>query len=155
MEGEGKRDFRRHLGDIAQEAEFVERQRLRPAKFGGCIGRGEFHFMAVIVAKLEDSGFDDESVDALDEAPPIRAAAEFAVGDDLEPGVFLQLHHIPDALVLNLCKMGVVDALGEIVLEGLPQDRRTQEAPDMVGAKWRPAFGVLDHGRLPGWLTCL
>jgi hypothetical protein len=51
--------------------------------------------------------------------------------------------------------MGVVDALGEKVLEGLPQDGRTQKAPNMVGAKWRTAVRALDHGRLPGKLPCL
>ena len=111
--------------------------------------------MAVVVTKLEDSGFDDESADALNKAAPVRAAPEFAIGNDLQPYVLLQLHHVPDALVLDLCKMGVVDALGEIVLEGLPQDGRTQEAPDMVGAKWRTAFGIHGHGRLPGKLNCL
>ena len=111
--------------------------------------------MAVVISKLEDGGFDDEPVDALNKAAPVRAAPEFAVGNDLQSYVLLQLHHVPDALVLDLCKMDVIDALGEIVLEGLPQDRRTQEASHMVGAKWRTAFGALDHGRLPGKLTRL
>ena len=111
--------------------------------------------MAVVVTKLEDGGFDDKPVDALNKAAPVRAAPEFAIGNDLQPHVLLQLHHVPDALVLDLCKIGVVDTLGEIVLEGLPQDGRTQEAPDMVGSKWRTAFGVLDHGRLLGKLACL
>src|SRR5664279_6072986 len=102
--------------------------------------------MAVVVTKLEDSWFDDEAVDTLDKAAPIRAAPEFAVGHDLQSYVLLQLHHVADALILDLCKMGIVDALGEIVLEGLPQDGRTQQAPDMVSAKWRTAFRALDHG---------
>ena len=50
--------------------------------------------------------------------------------------------------------MGVVDVLGEIVLKGLPQDRRTQEAPDMVGAKWRTAFGILGSWTPPGF-SCI
>ena len=83
------------------------------------IRRGEFDLVAVVVAKLEQRGLDHEAVDALDEAAPIGAAAEFAIGDDLQPGILLHLYDIADAAVGNLCKMRVIDALARMVTECL------------------------------------
>ena len=114
------------------------------------IRRGEIDLVAVIVAKLEHRGLDRKAVDPLDEAAPIGAAAEFAVGHDLQPDLLLHLHDIADALILNLRKMRVVDALARMVAECLTQHLRPQQAADMVGAERRAALRLFDHWRSPG-----
>ncbi len=106
--------------------------------------------MALVVAKLEDRGLDHEAVDALDEAPPIGAAAEFAVGDDLEPDLLLHLHHVADAGVLDLREFGIVDSLAHVIAKRLTQGLRAQQASHMIGTEWRAALWFLDHRRSPG-----
>ena len=135
----GQRDLRRDLGDVAQEGELVERQRLRAADLGGGVGRGELHLVAVVVAELEDGGLDGEAVGARDEARPIGAAAELAVGDDRKAALLLQSHHVADAVILDAGERRVVDAAGAMVLEGLLQARRPQQAADVVGPERGPA----------------
>ena len=104
-----QRDLRRRLGDAAQELELVERQRLLALQLAFRVGRRECHLVAVIVAEVEHRGLDREAVDALDEPAPIRAAAEFAVGHDLQADVLLHADDVADALVLNLGEARIVE----------------------------------------------
>ena len=104
--------------------------------------------MALVVAELEHRRLDREAVDPLDEASPIGAATEFAVGHDLEADILLHLHDIADALILDLRKCSIVDALAHVIAEGLPQHRRTQQAADMVGAERWSALRQIGHWRM-------
>ena len=103
----------------------------------------------MIVAKLEFRGPDDKSVNALDKTPPIGAAAELTIGDDLQAGSFLLRHGCADAAVLNGDELLVVNALGAMILEGLAQFGRPQQAADVIGAKRRSAGGAGEHRFLP------
>ena len=127
-----RQDLRRNLGHIAYEAELIEGERPDAAQLAGGIGRSEIHHMAVIVAEFKFRGLDDKTLDALDEAPPIRAAAKLSIGDDLQARRLLQRDDIADATVLGLCEILIVDALGVMVLEGLAQLGRPKEASDAV-----------------------
>jgi len=140
-----QRDLRRNLGHIANEAELIEGERPDAAQLAGGIGRGEIHHMAVIVAEFKFRGLDDKTLDALGEAPPIRAAAKLSIGDDLQARRLLQRDDIADATVLDLCEILIVDALGVMVLEGLAQLGRPKEAADMIGAKRGPAIRAREH----------
>ena len=65
--------------------------------------------MAGIIAKLERCGLDAETFRPLDEAPPIGAASEFSVRDNLKPHALLQRHNIANAFILQLFEFGVAD----------------------------------------------
>ena len=134
-----QRDLRRRLGDAAQEFELVERQRLFALQLAFRVGRRECHLVAVVVAEVEHRGLDRKAVDPLDEPAPIRAAAELAVGHDLQAHVLLHADDVADALVLDLGKARIVEFPGMMVAERLTQGRRPQQAADMVGAEWRAA----------------
>ena len=140
VDGAGSVILAGELRDAAQEFEFVERQRLLPLELCRRVGRGEFDLMARIVAKLEQRWLDREAVDPLDEAAPIGATAEFAVGDDLQPDLLLQLHDVADALVLQLARTRHRRSPWRRVAEGLPQHRRPQQTADMIGTERRTAL---------------
>ena len=44
--------------------------------------------------------------------------------DDLQADILLKLKHITDALILDLCKLGVINCPRRVITEGLPQRRR-------------------------------
>ena len=78
------------------------------------------------------------------EVPP--GAAELAVGDGLEPHLFLLLDHALDLAVFDRLELGRADrALGALLARRL-QGRRTQQAAHVIGAERR--LGSL-HGSLP------
>ena len=105
------------------------------------IGCREIDLVAAVVAEFERGRLDLEALRALNEAPPIGAAAEFAVGNDLQADLLLQRDYIADALVLQLGKFRIVHLLGRMLAEGLAQRRWPQQAADMVGAKGWTALG--------------
>ena len=140
MHGRGRRqgDLWRHRRDVAQELEFIERERLRAADLSRGIRRGEFHLVSAVVAKLERRRPDFKAVGALDKAAPIGSAAEFAVGHDLQAERFLQPDDAANAIVQNVVRNPSAEILaGGVVAMGLPQRGRAQQAADMVGAKRR------------------
>ena len=136
----GQRDLPRQLGDVAQEHEFVERERLRTADLALGIRRREIDLVTAVIAELERGRLDLEALRTLDEPPPIGAAAEFSVGDHLQADLFLQGDHVADALVLQRGELHIVHLLGGVPAEGLPQGAWTQQAADMIGTKWRAAL---------------
>ena len=89
-----------------QERELVGGERLRARELGGGVGGGEIDLVAVVVAELEHRRLDLEAVAALHEAAPVGAAAELAVGHDLEAGLLLQPHDVADGFVLDLGEGG-------------------------------------------------
>ena len=156
VEGAGSVIFGVALVMPLQEFEFVERQRLVAPQLGVRIGRGELDLMAVIVAKLEHRGLDREAVDPLDEASPIGTAAEFAVGDDLQPDLLLHLHDIADAVILDLSQNAHHRcACAHVIAERLAQHLRPQQAADMIGTERRAALRLFDHRRSPGRIFVL
>src|SRR5205085_2539015 len=93
------RNLRRHPRDVAQEDELVERQRPGTPDAGRRVWRGELDLVAVIVVKAKRCRPDGETIEVLDEASPVRRAPEFAVGDDLKPGVLLKPYDVADCVV--------------------------------------------------------
>ena len=145
--GRGEGDLAGEPGRAAQEHVFVERQRLQPLDLLRGVGRCEFDLVAGVVAEFERGGLDGEAVGALDEASPVGAAAEFAVGHDLEADLLLHGEDVADALILQFAELGVADLLGGMPAEGLPQRRRAQQAADVIGAERRSALGGGTHAR--------
>ncbi len=72
------------------------------------------------------------------------SAAEFAVGDGLQAGVFLELDDLGDRLVFHLAQLGRIDFAARFALARLQQVFRPQEAADVIGAEW--GLGSLRHG---------
>ena len=65
-----------------------------------------------------------EAFGALDEAAPVGAAAEFAVGHDLEADLLLHGDDVADALILHFVELGVADLLGGVPAKRLAQRRQ-------------------------------
>jgi hypothetical protein len=103
--------------------------------------------VAGVVAEFERGGPDGKAVCALDEAPPVGAAAKFAVAHHLEPDLLLHCEDVADALVLQLAEFGVADLSGGMPAESLPQRSGAQQAADVIGAERRSAFGT--HAGVP------
>ena len=102
----------------------------------------------MLVAEGEARLADAQALGALDEAAPVRRAAEFAVGDHGKPGVRLQRDGVADRRILRGDKAGFVE---RTIVEGaisLPQSRRAQQAADMVGAERRAMHGVFSRGEI-------
>ncbi len=71
--------------------------------------------------------------------PPV--APELAVGDGLEPHRFLQGHRLPDGAVLHRAQGRPIDLPPGGAGARLAQLGRTEQAPHVVGAKWRSRHG--------------
>ena len=95
--------------------------------------------MAVVISKFEFRRLDDKSADALDKPAPVGRAAELAVVDDLQPDVFLHRDSLADAIVEDFIERFVIDLLGGVIAERLPQRGWAQQAADVIGAKRRLA----------------
>ena len=80
------------------------------------------------------------------EMPP--GAAEFAVGDELEPDLFLLLDDLLDLAVLDLFQLGRGDRALFALRARLLDRRGAQQAADHVGAEGR--LGALHDGFLRG-----
>ena len=60
------------------------------------------------------------------------------------PTVFLLRHGLADRLVLDAAQLGVVDTAVCVIVAGLQEALRTQQAPDVVGSERRS--GLVWHG---------
>ena len=141
MHGRGRRqgDLGRHARHVFQELELVERERTRALDLRLGVGRGELDLPSLVVAEPELRAADLEAVGALDEAAPVGAAPELAVGHDAEAGLLLQPHDVADALVLDTGEFRVADLGRGVAAERLAQRRRPQQAADVVGPEGRAA----------------
>src|SRR5262249_56057243 len=88
---------------------------------------------------------------------PVRGVAvEFAVGDELEPELLLQSHHLTDCRMLNTLELGIRDLFFFRLLARVDESAGADEAADMLGAEGRlgafhwqglrcsgPPYGVL------------
>jgi hypothetical protein len=74
-----------------------------------------------------------------------RGAAELAVRDRLQADFSLHPHDLADGVVLDGAEVPVGEAAGGVLLAGLQQLRRPQEAADVVGAERR--LVAEGHGR--------
>ena len=81
------------------------------------------------------------------EMPP--GAAEFAVGRELQPDLFLLLDDLLDLAVLDFLELGRGDLAFLALGAGILDRRGAQNAADMIGAKWR--FSPLCHHFLRDW----
>ena len=132
---------------LLQELELVRCQRLRARELGRRVGGREVDLVAVIVAELEDRRLDGEALAARDEAAPVGAAAELAVGHDL------QARPPPAARPRRGWRVswmrrsaGGSGPSPRHAAEGLAQRLGAQQAADVVGAerraarrRWRPS----------------
>ena len=90
---------------------------------------------AVGVAELERRGLEPETAGALEEKAEPRAAAEFAVGDRSQSRVFLGAHRAADGVRERNLIRRRIDSPFAVLLEGVLQRRRPQQAADGFGAK--------------------
>jgi len=67
----------------------------------------------------------------------IGPAPKLAVGDDLEPDLFLQLDHAADGFVLDRGEPFAIELSGRVLPPCAQQLGRPQQAADMLGAKGR------------------
>ncbi len=56
---------------------------------------------------------------------------------DAQPDVLLHLHGFADRVVLDRAQLVTVDAPRGVVLAGLKQRRRAEQAPHVIGAERR------------------
>src|SRR3546814_9549663 len=101
--------------------------------------RAEADLAAVVAAEGGDElavGHGDAG-EALEKVDVEEGAPELAVGDALQAGVLLALHHRADAVVLDLPEPGVVQPAAGMLLARLGEAARAQEAADVVGAEGR------------------
>ena len=70
-------------------------------------------------------------------------AAEFAIGDRLQSGIFLQRNRIANGRVLDHAQRHGAEVTVFRFNAGIAQRDRPQEAADMVGPKWR--FWLVAH----------
>ena len=89
-----------------------------------------------------------DTVQAPHEVEVPIAAAELAIGDDVETGGLLLGDEVADGLVFDRREGGVVDDAGGVVRTGLLEDVRAQEAADDVIAE--RGIVLVGHGFLLG-----
>src|SRR5262245_49575681 len=75
----------------------------------------------------------------------IAAAAELAIGDDLQADLFLQLDHAGNRGILDCRECLMIELAGRVLLACAQQFRRPHQAADMFGAEG----GRADHSRAP------
>ena len=95
----------------------------------------------MLIVKAKARLIHAKPLDPLDEPAPIRAAAEFAVGDDFQPDVFLQLDRAADRRVLFRNEALLVELAGMKSAKRLTERRRAQQTADDVGAERRVVHG--------------
>ena len=149
-----QRDLRRAPRRAREEVELGARDRAAPRQPAGGVRRQERLLGAGLVAEREARGLGGHAVDAIDEARPVRGAAELAVGDRFEPGLLLQRHRVADGAVLDRLELVV----GETVLAPgavrLAQLGRAQQAADVIGAERRAGIGPGHGPMLPQLTQC-
>ena len=64
-------------------------------------------------------------------------AAEFAVGDAMQPQVLLEFDDLADGAILDLAQGLRGDGAAGTLLARIEQVLRPQETADMIGAEWR------------------
>ena len=82
------------------------------------------------------------AAELVDEVHVPGRAAELAVGDVLQADVLLQRDDVADRRVLDRAQLVVVDAAGRVVLAGLEQLGRAQQAADVVGPERAAWFAL-------------
>jgi len=107
--------------------------------------------MAVVVAKLEHGGLDLEAVAALHEPAPVGAAAELAVGHDLQAGLLLQPHHVKDGLVLDLGEGRRSQLALGVLAEAVTQCPGAQQTAHVIGPEGWPLGRPCCHDTSPRW----
>src|SRR3546814_8793517 len=78
--------------------------------------------------------------EALEKVDVEEGAAELAVGDALQAGVLLALHHRADAVVLDLPERGVVQPAGRMLLARL--GGRSEEHTSELQSRMRNSYAV-------------
>ena len=103
------------------------------------VRRSEIELVPVVVVELEERVLHCESLGELHEAAPVRAAAELAVVDHLQPDVLLHRDHVPDRSVLDRPELGLGHLRESTSRKAWRSRCGPQQTADVIGAKRRPA----------------
>jgi len=120
-----------------EKAELVGRDALKPPQPVGDVRRHDLRGLAGMITELVGRGTDGETLDRLDEAAPIGAAAKLAVGHDLEAELLLERHGVADRLVAHRLELVLHQLAGAKPAIGLGQRLGAQQAANMLGAETR------------------
>src|SRR5262249_24959420 len=141
----------RALRDRLQELEVVELDRLRVLHLAGDFqDRRREADVALLRMELRgEAGVRLDAVELLEEIDVEECAAEFPVGDALQPHVLLELDDPADCRVLELAQLLLRNLAGGMPVARLEQLFRAQEAADVVGSE----RGLLACAHQPGSFT--
>ena len=145
-----QRDLRRRARDRHQEFEVVDedastlrprqlarhlhgRRAVQPVAFGGMKFHRQLRRHHLHILEFQH------------EIPMPGVAVVLAVGDDLEPEIFLHAHDVADRGLLNRPELGVRDLLLLRLFACVDESVRPDQAADMVGAKGR--LGAFHYSR--------
>jgi hypothetical protein len=144
----GERHLRRARGGRPEEVEVRELDRAHVAHLPGHVqhrwGEVDVALGAVKVRGQSTARF--HPVELLEEIDMEIRAPELAVGNALQPDVFLHADDIGDRRVLDRAQRRAVERAVVKALAGGEQRRRAQKAADVVGAK--RGRSALAHGRV-------
>ena len=150
MQHRGRRDahFRRALGHRFEEVEIRDLDRLDVTQLAGDMQHRrreiDVAFRAVKVSGESAAGLD--SVELLEEIDMEIGPAELPVGDALDAGVLLHTHNVGDGAILDCTELRFGDLTVPEALARSEELRRTQKAPDVIGAKRRLGAQAHDRG---------
>ncbi len=121
--------------DRGQEPHFVFGQHVPAAKGAADDLRRRLLGAAARTVPFEQGAVGDEAVHRVGHAGEPRAAPHFAVGVHVEADLPLQIDGLPDGGVLARPQFAQVDAAVGVGRARSQEFRRTQQAPDLFGAK--------------------
>ena len=101
------------------------------------IGRRRNAEHAGLVAKTERAVAQGKTFHRIDEAGRPAAPAEFAIGDARQPERLLEGDDLADGVVLDGAESGHVELAGLVRPGRFDETRRSYEAADVLGVKWR------------------
>ena len=133
-----ERDLGGRVRDRLQEREIIDEDAMRVAKLALHLqGRRGMFAHALLVVKLDRNlGLHQCHVGELKQEVALPAAAVvFAVGDDLEPEVFLQADDVADRGLLDTLELGVCEFLFGRCLARFDQVVGPNQAADVVRAR--------------------
>src|SRR5215472_3629458 len=137
-----KRDLRRRPRDRREKSEIVDEDSpaLGPRELAGYL-HGRRAVQAVAFGRMKahcELGRDHPHVTEFQHEIPVPGVAVvFAVGDELEPELLLQSHHLTDGRMLNTLELGVRHLFFLRLLARLDESAGADEAADMLGAEGR------------------
>src|SRR5215831_15535681 len=148
-----ERDLRRRPRDRHEKFEIVDEDSLAvgpPELPGNLHGRRAVQAVAFgrMKAHRELGGDHLDIAEFQHEISVPGVAVVFAVGDELEPELLLQSHHLTDCRMLNTLELGIRDLFFLRLFARVDERGGSDEAADVLGAEGR--LGAF-HGRGSPW----